>query len=43
MSQRNIERILAVDREKVQQLTGVAESKYECPRNGNIVKLQVMY
>lgn len=22
---------------------GVAESRYECPRNGNIVKLQVMY
>ena len=22
---------------------GVAESRYECPRNGNIVKFQVMY
>jgi len=24
-------------------LKGVAELRYECPRNGNIVKFQVMY
>ncbi|NQE35093.1 DUF262 domain-containing protein [Microcoleus asticus] len=25
------------------EIVGVAESRYECPRNGNIVKFQVMY
>jgi RHS repeat-associated protein len=32
-----------IDLDDLREIQGVAESRYECPRNGNIVKFQVMY
>ncbi len=34
---------ISIDTKAKVKIGGVAESRYECSRNGNIVKLQVMY